>query len=330
MRDSLFSTWLTETLGLRHPILCGGLMWLADAGYVAAVARAGAGGFISALTCATPARLRQEIRKCRSLAGGNPFGVNLYISARGEANARLDELVEVVCDEQVPFVETAGGHPGSLLPHLRSAGIKILHKAPAVRYARAAVRAGVDAVILVGAECGGHPGPLMIGSWVQGAEGPREIDCPVILGGGVGTGAQLTAALALGCEGVLLGTRMLVAEEIPAHRRYKAQIAEGDGTESVVVRQIHRSHHRVLANDATAEILTLEKEGVEDFAPYAPLVAGETTRRAYETGDLRRGLIDYGQGACFARTIEPVEAIIDSLIDEAHSALERLRSKCIG
>jgi nitronate monooxygenase len=261
------------------------------------------------------------------LADGKPFGVNLYISMRGEANARLEDLVEVVCEEKIPFVETSGGHPGEMLPYLKEAGIKVLHKVPAVRYARSAAKAGVDAVILIGAESGGHPGPLMIGSWVQGAEAPRVLDVPIILGGGVGTGGQLAAALAMGCEGVLLGTRMLVADEIPAHEAYKQTIAAGDGSESVVVRKIHRSHHRVLANEATAEILALEEQGVTEFEPYASLVAGETTQHAYQTGDLRRGMIDYGQGACFAEESMPAEAIIDQLIDEAAEALKGLEQK---
>ena len=197
-----FKTRLTELLGIDYPILCGGMMHLADADYVAAVVNAGAMGFISALTFPDPKQLRDQIQKCRDLTGNKAFGVNLYISRREDANNRLDDLLSVVRDEQVAVVETAGGNPGEIVPFMKEAGIKVIHKVPAVRFALTAERAGVDAVILVGAECGGHPGYMMVGSMIQGAQGPQKLSLPVILGGGIGQGSQLTAALAMGCEGI--------------------------------------------------------------------------------------------------------------------------------
>lgn len=326
MRDRRFSTWLTDELGLDHPILCGGMMWLADATFVAAVARAGAGGFISALTCGEAARLKDEIRKCRDLAGGKDFGVNLYISMREDANDRLLPLVEVVCKEAIPFVETSGGHPGKILPALREAGVRVLHKSPAIRFAQSAARAGADALILVGAECGGHPGYMMIGSMIQGALGPQVLDLPVILGGGIGDGSQLSAALAMGCAGVLMGTRMMVAEEIWAHPDFKKRVIAGDGTDSLITEAIFRNHHRVLANETAEAVLELERQGITDFAAYEEHLSGQLAQAAYASGDSSRGLLDYGQAACFADNVEPVETIIDRMIDEAEAAAARLRA----
>ncbi len=135
-------------------------------------------------------------------------------------------------------VETAGASPEPVIPILREAGIKILHKVPAVKYAFTAERLGVDAVIIVGAECGGHPGIYQIGSMVQAAHGPAALKLPVVIGGGIGTGRQIAATLAMGADGVVLGSRMLVAEEMWINRSYKEMVAAADGTESVIVKKI--------------------------------------------------------------------------------------------
>ncbi len=299
-------------------------MWLADAAYVAAAVNAGSLGFISALTCGEPAKLRDEIQKCRDLTGGKLFGVNLYISMRDDANDRLLPYLDVIATEGVGVVESAGGQPAKILPALKEAGVTVIHKVPAVRFALSAEKAGVDAVIVVGAECGGHPGYMMIGSMVQGTLGPQKLSIPVILGGGIGTGQQLAAALAMGCDGVLMGTRMLVSEEIWSHRAIKERIVAGSELDSMVIMQVFRNHHRVLRNDAAEAVAALEDQGILDFESYRPLVEGGQTREAYATGDLTKGMLDYGQGACFADAIEPAEAIIDRIVDEAVGACERI------
>ncbi|WP_020592287.1 NAD(P)H-dependent flavin oxidoreductase [Kiloniella laminariae] len=326
MSEAAFKTRITDLLGIRYPVLCGGLLHLADANYVAAVVNAGAMGFISALTFSDPEQLRDEIRKCRDLTGGKPFGVNLYISARPDANDRLIPLMSVVREERVAVVETAGGSPANIVPLMKEAGIKVIHKVPAVRFALSAERAGVDAVILVGAEGGGHPGYMMVGTMVQGASGPQKLSIPVVLGGGIGHGSQLTAALAMGCEGILMGTRMLVSEEIRAHRDYKQRIVQGDGLDSLVVLTSFKNHHRVLHNETAEAVAELEQQGNRDYADYADLLSGSKARAAYASGDTREGLLDYGQSACFAGQVEPVAAILERFIAQADLALKRLTS----
>ncbi|MFD2205862.1 NAD(P)H-dependent flavin oxidoreductase [Kiloniella antarctica] len=319
-----FKTRITDLLGIEHPVLCGGMMHLSDAKYVAAVANAGAMGFISALTFPDPKQLKDEIQKCRDLAGNKTFGVNLYISPRDDANSRLDNLLSVVRDENVAVVETAGGNPGFIVPLMKEAGIKVIHKVPAVRFALSAERAGVDAIILVGAECGGHPGYMMVGSMVQGAEGPQKLSTPVILGGGIGHGSQLTAALTMGCEGVLMGTRMLISEEIWAHRDYKQRIVEGTGLDSVVVQTTVKNHHRVLHNETSEAVLELERQGIKDYESFSHLLSGSLAYKAYVSGDTDQGLLDYGQSACFANEIAPVQQIISQFMDEALCAANRI------
>lgn len=324
MRPQVFRTRITDLLGIRHPILCGGLMWLADARYVAAVVNAGGMGFVVAAPYPDPERFRDELRLCRELTAGAAFGVNLSISRQLSTEAQLKRHVGIVLEEGIRFVETSGSSPEPILPALREAGIVVIHKVPAVRYAVSAERAGVDAVIIVGAECGGHPGTYMIGSMVQAADGPRRLRVPCVIGGGIGTGRQLLGTLAMGADGILMGSRMLVASELSAHPDYKAHIAAGDGTESRVVMQVFRNHHRVLDNDAARAVAALEARKVEDFAAYAEHVRGTDTRHAYASGDLRRGMIDYGQSVCFAEKEQSVEAIFDEIIDDALAARDRL------
>ena len=222
--------------------------------YVAAVVNAGGMGFIMALGWTDPEAFRAELRKCSALTGGKPFGVNLYISRQAGGVERAKEQIRIMCEEKVGCVETAGASPEPVIPILREAGIKIIHKVPAVKYAFTAERLGVDAVIIVGAECGGHPGIYQIGSMVQAAHGPSAISLPVVIGGGIGTGRQIAATLAMGAEGVVLGSRMLVAEEMWIHRKYKELVVAADGTESVVVKKAIRDHHRVYNNDSARAV----------------------------------------------------------------------------
>ncbi|WP_019530024.1 NAD(P)H-dependent flavin oxidoreductase [Dasania marina] len=323
-----FDTWVTRTLGIRYPILVGGMMWLGRSELVAAAVRAGATGFISALTFPEPGKLRDEIARCRDLAGSDRFGVNLYISNHKEGGEELLPLIDVILEMDVPFVETSGGPPNLLVEHLKQSDIKIIHKVPTIRYAQSAIKAGVDAIILVGGECGGHPGSTMMGSFVQGAFGPESLDVPVILAGGVGRGSQLMAALAMGCEGVLMGTRMMVATEAIPHIEIKNRIVKSDGSDSVIVQSIFNHHHRVMSNEATNEVLEMERQGIDQFESYRPLVAGDVTWNALQTGDHRYGMIDMGQAACFANIVESAEKVIAAMIEEATASQKALLEKC--
>lgn len=326
MREALFHTRLTDLLGIRHPILCGGMgPAVSDARYVAAVVNAGGMGFIVAAGWGNePEGLRDQVRACRELTDGKPFGVNLYISRQPGGLDRARAHVEVLREEKVACVETAGASPEPLLPLLREAGIKVLHKVPAVRYAISTSRLDVDAVILVGAECGGHPGVYQIGTMVQAAHAPSVIDKPVVIGGGIGTGRQLAAALAMGADGVVLGTRMLVADELWIHPQYKAHVAAADGTESIVVKRALRDDHRVYHNESARAVAALDRDGVTDFERFRPHVNGAVTREAYVTGNPERGMLDFGHSAVFADRIESVERIFDRLIDDASAALDRV------
>ncbi|MFL6877721.1 NAD(P)H-dependent flavin oxidoreductase [Pseudomonas marginalis] len=327
MREALFKTRITEMLGIRHPILCGGMgPKVSDSRYVAAVVKAGGMGFIVAAGFPDPDEFCDQLRTCKALTGGMPFGVNLYISRQAGGAERLDRQLQILIDEEVMCVETAGASPEPIVARLKEAGIKVLHKVPAVKYAHTAARFGVDAVIIVGNDCGGHPGIFGISSMVQGAHGPAVIDLPVVIGGGIGSGKQVAATLAMGADAVIMGSRMLVAEELNIHEHYKQLVVRGDGSESVVVKKAIRDHHRVLHNDSARAVIELDEAQVTDFEQYRPHVIGALATQAYASGDSSKGMLDYGPAVIFADAIKPVELIFDEMLDDAMQAMQRLNA----
>ena len=325
MRPQSFQTRITEMLGIRHPILCGGLgPAVSDARYVAAVVNAGGMGFIVAAGFPDPDEFRDKFRTCLELTGGNGFGLNLYLWRLAGGLARFADHYRILAEEKVSCVETAGASPEALIPQLKEAGITVIHKVPAVKYALTAERIGADAVIVIGNDCGGHPGIFGIGSMVQAAHAPAAIGIPVVIGGGIGTGRQMAGALAMGADGVIMGTRMMVAEELWVHRNYKQFVADADGTESVVVKTAIRDHHRVLNNASARAVAQLDAANTIDFEEYRPHVMGRLATESYRSGDWSKGMLDFGPAAVFANSIQPVEAIFDEMLDDAAAALARL------
>lgn len=324
MRPQIVRSRITEMFGIRHPILCGGMLHLSNAEYVAAVVNAGGMGFIGAWNFPDPEEFRSEVRRCRELTDGKPFGVNISVSRRPGVNEMLKPHVGIVVTEGIQFVETSGSSPAPILQQLHDGGVKVIHKVPSVRYALTAQREGVDAVTIVGAECGGHPGYMMTGTMVQAPLAARELDIPWALAGGIGTGSQIMAALAMGADAVLLGSRMLAAKEIPSHPDYKQRIVEGSGEDSCIVMSRFNLHHRVLNNEAAQSVLEMERKGIDEIESYKDLISGENVRRAYVTGDYSIGMLDYGQSVSFIRAQESVEQIYDDLMDDFVESANRL------
>ena len=324
MTPQVFSTPITELFGIRHPLICGGMMWLSNAEYVGAVVNAGGMGFITPRSFPTPEDFRHELRRCREITQGRAFGVNLYVSARPEANEPLMRFLDISIEEGVEFVETAGYNPREFMPRIKDAGMKVVHKCTSLRHAESAERAGVDAIIILGAEAGGHPGMQLIGTMVQGTTVPPALGIPVVLAGGMGTGRQLVASLALGSAGMLLATRMIVASEIWAHDDYKRHISGMSAADTRIIMTIFGDNSRVLDNETAQRVLELESQGVNDFEAYRDLVAGAVQRQAYETGDWTRGTPSAGMGGAFADKIEPVGAIFDRIMAEAVAARDNI------
>ena len=325
--DTPFKTRITDLYGIRLPIIASGLMWLADPVYVAAVARARLIGFMTAASFPDVAALRTGIRRCRELSEGKPFGVNIMIRASRDGTDRVNPLIDAVIEEGVKFVETAGNNPEAYIRRLKDAGIKVLHKVPGVlRYVKKAEALGADAVTVIGYEAGGHPGVEPVGSIVAGVAAARAVKIPVIVAGGLGTGEQLVAALALGAEGVAMGTRFLVSEEIWAHRQYKERLVAAGETETTLLLQSMRNTQRALKTGHVAMIQQLEQAQPVDTQAILPHIMGTVGRKAYETGEVEKAMLSCGQGVVFADKIEPLAAIVDRLDGEARTAMARLQS----
>jgi nitronate monooxygenase len=317
-------TALTDLLGIRLPILAGGLHWLSNADYVAAAARAGIMGFITAASFPEIDDLRQEIRKCRDLCQGAPFGVNVSMLPKLVQGEKTQHVFDLICEEGVGVVETSGRNPEAYLPALKAAGVKVIHKVPAVRFAVKAQSIGVDAVSIVGAECGGHPGLDLIGTFVQARMAKDALTIPVVIGGGVGTGEQLVAALAMGAAGVVIGTRFLVAEEIWAHRGFKERLVAASERDTDLILSSLRNTMRVLRNDTSEAVKAIEDAGNGSLETLLPLVSGKVGRQAYVTGDCSQGALSVGQSAIFVDAIEPLAAIVGRLESQARDAIKRV------
>ena len=327
MRKQYFRTKITELFNIKHPILCGGLMWLGNAEYAAAAVNAGGMGFITAKTFPDPAEFRDELSKAWDLTSGQPFGLNLYQSMRPEENEVLNGHLKIALDSGVRHFETAGLPTTDFLPKLKEANSIVLHKVSTVRHAVSAARKlDIDAITIVGAECGGHPGLETVSSLVQAVVGPDRIDIPVVIGGGIGHGRQIAAVLGMGAEAVLVGTRVLVAEEVWSHPEVKKQVVNAGAADSTLVMASFRNTSRVMINEYALEVQKLEDEGIEDFDQYWDYVKGSNAFDAYKSGDWNKALLSMGQAAAFANTIVPMEEIFDTLIDEATGAIERISS----
>ena len=331
MRPQRFRTRITELFGIRHPIVAGGLMWLANADYVAAVVNAGGMGFITAKTFPDPKVFEAELDRARELTGGKPFGVNLYLSVHTDHNKDLPAQLEIALDKGVRHFETAGLPPADFVERIKQAGAVVYHKVATVKHAvSAASKLPIDAIAVVGAECGGHPGLNLVGSIVQAPLAVARIDKPVLIGGGIGTGAQLAAVLAMGAEGAVIGTRFLVASEIWSHDAIKQRVIDSDETNTALVLASMRNTFRGIDNETTKAIAELEREGVTDFEAYRPYVMGVAQKEAYTEGNPEKGILSMGQACVFADRVEPVEAIMDRLIDEAAVAAGRLGSVAVS
>lgn len=329
MKDShlrlVMNTPVTQAFGCRLPIVAGGLMWLSNAAYVSAAAKAGIISFITAASFPNPADLRREIAMCRKACGDLPFGVNVSMLPKLVEGERIADTFKLIADAGVKFVETSGRNPEAFLPILKDAGITVLHKVPSVRYAVKAQSVGVDMVSIVGAECGGHPGVDLIGSMVNQALAERKLDIPFLIGGGIGAGSQIISALACGASGVVIGTRFLVADELTAHKNYKQALVASNERDTALTMSSVRNTIRTLRNETTEIVAELEdrtpKPNIAELMPY---VAGSIGRDAYISGDVSRGLLSAGQSLGLVDDVAPLADIVRQLENEASSALERL------
>jgi nitronate monooxygenase len=318
----MFKTRITEMLGIQHPILQGGMQWLAKAELVAAVSNAGGLGFITAVSFSTPDELRAEIRKTRAMTD-KPFGVNISMLPVFMPGDLTEIYMDVACEEGIPVLETAGRNPEPYIAKLKSAGVKLIHKVPAVRFAKKAESVGVDAVTVVGFECGGHPGMDDVPSLIVLPKAAQALSIPVIAAGGFCDGRSLVAALSLGAEAILMGTRFMASAESPMHDNFKQWMVEAQETDTMIVERSIRNAARIMKNEAAQTVARMEAEGA-GLSELLPVIAGKVGLEAYLSGDIQRGTIACGQVVGRIHEIKSVREIMDDIIAEAEAVVARL------
>ncbi|MCL6487368.1 MAG: nitronate monooxygenase [Alicyclobacillus mali] len=311
-------TRLTELLGIQLPIIQGGLANLAYAELAAAVSNAGGLGQITATSLPDAASLRREIERTRRLTT-RPFGVNLAISQHKDVAA----LVEVIVEERVPAVTLTGGNPEPILRRLADTDIRKLVLVSAVRQAQKAEALGADAVMAVGQEGGGHIGRADTGTLVLVPRVAESVAIPVVASGGIADGRGLAAALALGAEGIEMGTRFVATQECIAHAAYKAAIVAGDIHETTVIKRSIGAPGRVLPSRWVEEILAREGAGTTPAELY-PYVAGERNKTAALEGRLDEGYAWVGQSMGLIRSIPTVAELFADIVRDARRAAMRL------
>jgi NAD(P)H-dependent flavin oxidoreductase YrpB (nitropropane dioxygenase family) len=320
-----FATRITQLLGIDYPIVQGGMRWAARAELAAAVGNAGGIGFISAHTQPTAGDLAREIRKVRELTD-KPFGVNLTLLP---ANTGFDYegYVRVIVESGVPVVETAGSNPAKYVPVLKGAGVKIIHKCTSVRFALKAEQLGVDAVSIDGFECAGHPGEDDIPALVLIPAVVAKVGLPILACGGFSDGRGLVAALALGAEGINMGTRFLLTRESPLHAALKAHLVAATERDTVLVGRSYGDSSRVLKNKVAAEALERERQGGATHKDLAPLIGAPAWMKAMEEGAVDGGAIPVGMVIGLINDVPSCAELIARIVREARAVVgERLRA----
>src|SRR5215218_9460639 len=313
-------TRFTELVGVEHPIVQGGMQWVGRAELVAAVANAGALGFITALTQPTPEDLRKEIARCRDLTD-KPFGVNLTILPAIKPPPYA-EYRAVIIESGIKVVETAGNKPQEHVDEFKKHGIKVLHKCTSVRHGLSAERMGVDAISIDGFECAGHPGEDDVPGLILIPAAADKIKIPMIASGGFGDARGLVAALALGAEGVNMGTRFMATVESPIHENIKQQIVANDERATDLIFRTMRNTSRVAKNDISQQVVALEREGAA-FEDVRELVAGARGRLVYEQGDVDIGVWSAGMVQGLIHDIPTCAELVHRIVAEAEAIIGR-------
>ena len=319
-------TRITELLGIQHPIVQGGMHFVGFAEMAAAVSNAGGLGIITGLTQGTPENLKAEIERCRAMTD-KPFGVNLtFLPAVTPPD--YPGFVKVIVESGVKVVETAGNNPAKWLPMLKEAGIVVIHKCTSVRHALKAEAIGCDAVSVDGFECGGHPGEDDVPNFILLPRAGEELKVPFLASGGMADGRSLVAALAMGADGMNMGTRFIATKEAPVHQNVKDALVAASELDTRLIMRPLRNTERVLVNAGVERLLEKEKELGDKvtFADIAAEVAG-VYPRILRDGDMDAGGWSCGMVAGLIHDVPSVQELIERTMAEAEQII---RGRLVG
>ena len=315
-------TRITEMFGIEHPIIQGGMHYVGFAEMAAAVSNAGGLGIITGLTQGTPEKLADEIARCKDMTE-KPFGVNLTFLPTVNA-PDYPGLVRVIIEGGVKIVETAGNNPAQVLPFFKDAGVKVIHKCTSVRHSLKAQSIGCDAVSVDGFECGGHPGEDDIPNMILLPRAADELEIPFVASGGMADGRSLVAALAMGADGMNMGTRFIATKEAPVHQNVKEAIVAASELDTRLVMRPLRNTERVMTNDAVERLIEKEKRLGDDlkFEDIVEEVAG-VYPAIMQDGEMDKGAWSCGMVAGLIDDIPSVQELIDSIMAQAEDIIRR-------
>lgn len=314
-------TRITELLGIRYPIIQGGMQWVGRAELASAVSNAGGLGILTALTQPTPEDLAKEIARCRDMTD-KPFGVNITIMPSLRPIAH-DEYARAAMENGVRVIETAGRSPEALMPIFNEAGAKVIHKCTSVRHSLKAEKIGCAAVSVDGFECAGHPGEDDIPNLILLPRAADALSIPIIASGGIGDGRGLAAALMLGADGVNMGTRFMATKEAPIHENVKTRLVEANELDTIHLYRTLKNTSRYFRNSIAEQAHQIEREKGDalNIADIAPLVNGQRGRKVYEEGDMEAGVWTVGLAASLIKDIPTCADLLDRMVAEARSIL---------
>ena len=315
----MIRTRFTEMFGVQHPIVQGGMQWVGRAELTSAVANAGALGFLTALTQPTPEDLVKEIARCREMTD-KPFGVNLTILPTLVPRP-YGEYIDAIISSGIKIVETAGNNPKPFLPRFKENSVKVIHKCTSVRHGISAEKIGVDAISMDGFECAGHPGEDDVPNLVLLPAAANVINIPMIASGGLADARGLVACLALGCEGINMGTRFMATKEAPIHQKVKEAIVGADERSTALILRSLRNTSRVFGNSVARKAIEMEQggKGIDEIGPY---VAGKKGRVVYETGDLEHGIWSAGTSMGLIQDIPSCKELVERIVSEAEAIIK--------
>jgi len=306
-------TKITELFGIEHPIIQGGMHYVGLAELASAVANAGGLGILTALTQPNPDALAKEIERCKAMTN-KPFGVNLTFLP-GMAKPDYPGYIQVIIEGGIKVVEAAGRSPEAYMDALKGAGIKVIHKCTSVRHSLKAEKIGCDAVSVDGFECGGHPGEDDIPNMILLPRAAEELSIPFVASGGIGNAQHLVAALALGADGINMGTRFIATKEAPVHQNVKDAIVNATELDTRLVMRHLRNTERVLTNSAVEELVALEQaKGADiEFNDIVQYVGGVYPKIMRE-GTMDAGAWSCGMVAGLIHDIPTVKELIDRIM----------------
>ena len=320
----MFKTRVTELFGIEYPIIQGALGGgLSKAELVSAVSNAGGLGMITSLNYTTSNELRQEIKKTKDMTD-KPFAVNVTLLPTMRP-VNYEEYFAAALEEGVKVFETSGRNPEPYMKLLKDAGAKIMHKAGSARHARTAERIGVNAVSIVSFEAAGHPLPDDVAASVLIPACVDAVQIPVIAAGGIADGRGFVSALAMGAEGVLMGTRFTISKECSLNPKAKEWLLQLSEADTMLIHKAINNTERVVKTDFAKKILEMEEKGAP-LEEILPLISGEKVREAYNSGDISDALFTVGQVVGLVHDIPSVKEIIEGIISEARLIVERLHS----